>query len=176
MSKCHFPQDNFTIILDLPQVQHSSLRLIETLHLLPNPSILTLTHLDKPLNATRPLLEEDDQDSLGMGLQSHSEEGPRKTKKTGCTCKKTNCAKMYCECFAVGRVCGAECGCVGCLNQEQEEVAERPKIRGTGGNRHTQRGCNCRKTNCQKKYCECFNAGVACGEHCNCMDCCNGSD
>ena len=27
-------------------------------------------------------------------------------KKTGCTCKKTRCLKMYCECFAAGRQCG----------------------------------------------------------------------
>merc|ERR1712060_511169 len=32
-------------------------------------------------------------------------------------------------------------------------------------------GCKCRKTKCLKKYCECFNAGVKCGESCQCIDC-----
>ncbi|MCB0369759.1 MAG: TCR domain-containing protein [Bdellovibrionales bacterium] len=34
-------------------------------------------------------------------------------------------------------------------------------------------GCNCRKTRCQKKYCECHSKGVRCTAKCNCMDCCN---
>lgn len=25
------------------------------------------------------------------------------------------------------------------------------------------KGCNCRKTGCLKKYCECFNVGEKCG-------------
>ena len=34
-------------------------------------------------------------------------------------------------------------------------------------------GCNCKKTQCQKKYCECYNAGVKCGETCKCIGCHN---
>lgn len=75
MSKCHFPQDNYTIILDFPSIQnHQTLRLIETDNHLPSPSPLSLTYLDKPeQQPTRPLLHdlEEDLDSLGLAIQNN---------------------------------------------------------------------------------------------------------
>ena len=35
------------------------------------------------------------------------------------------------------------------------------------------KGCNCRRSNCQKRYCECFANGVPCSERCQCVDCKN---
>jgi hypothetical protein len=181
MSKCHFPQDNFTIILDLPSLANIQLRLIETNPRLPDCSILSLSCLEHPQTTAQLLsehCEQFDEDSLGLSLRPLAEEEDAASKgnrrKTGCTCKKTNCVKMYCECFAVGKMCTPECACYGCHNHgDHEGLPERVKNRAGGSNRHTSRGCNCKKTNCQKKYCECFNAGLPCTELCNCCDCSN---
>ena len=35
------------------------------------------------------------------------------------------------------------------------------------------RGCQCRKSRCRKKYCECFHAGVHCSDACRCNGCQN---
>ena len=178
MSKCHFPQDNFTIILDFPSIKHIQLRLIETNQRLPDPSLLSLNNIEHPHSSAYLLQDQDDQDSLGLTLQDLVEEEDTaqriSKKKTGCTCKKTNCIKMYCECFSVGKLCTPECACYGCHNHsEQEGVVEKAKLRSLSSNRHHTRGCNCKKTNCLKKYCECFNAGLPCTELCNCNDCHN---
>ena len=34
-------------------------------------------------------------------------------------------------------------------------------------------GCNCKKINCLKKYCDCFKAGLKCNSNCRCVNCQN---
>jgi hypothetical protein len=42
-------------------------------------------------------------------------------KKKCCTCKNSQCLKLYCECLKHGETCGPECSCVNCKNIEGNE-------------------------------------------------------
>jgi hypothetical protein len=33
------------------------------------------------------------------------------------------------------------------------------------------KNCSCKNSKCQKKYCECYNAGKTCGTKCKCINC-----
>lgn len=62
---------------------------------------------------------------------------------------------------------------------ERNPVAFDPKIAKElssemeGGSLHHTRGCHCKKSGCQKKYCECFQSGARCTSLCKCEECKN---
>ena len=104
---------------------------------------------------------------------------PNNTNSIGkCTCSKTGCRKKYCACFSRGKYCDG-CECKNCQNfprpnniqpsvqniARNEENIENPKAQRVI--------CNCTKSNCMKKYCECYKQGFKCNSLCRCLECKN---
>ena len=112
------------------------------------------------------------------------------TQQKSCRCKKSKCLKLYCECFANSMFCNDTCVCLECRNDIQHMElrktviskilkrnpgAFRPKVKYSPNSGKTslnnRRGCNCSKTKCLKKYCDCFSAKLHCTLQCNCVNC-----
>uniref|UniRef100_A0A673Y7Z7 Lin-54 DREAM MuvB core complex component n=1 Tax=Salmo trutta TaxID=8032 RepID=A0A673Y7Z7_SALTR len=107
-----------------------------------------------------------------------------------CNCNKSQCLKLYCDCFANGEFC-QNCNCTNCFNNLEHETerakaikacldrnpeAFKPKIgkgkEGESDRRHS-KGCNCKRSGCLKNYCECYEAKIMCSSTCKCVGCKN---
>lgn len=130
--------------------------------------------------------EERAQASFALPLDTKQE--ARKSEE-GCNCRNTKCLKLYCECLRKGNFCN-NCNCTGCENhatsdyrKERVRVIEKknphafkPIIVADKNNDKMKihnKGCNCRRSNCLKNYCECHQFGVLCSEYCKCFECKN---
>ena len=106
-----------------------------------------------------------------------------KTKIIGCNCKNSGCLKRYCECFTRMKYCDSNWQCKNCFNTIQHE-----KERGEAIQNYMMKSpisfkklnldvnnltCYCKKSNCLKKYCECYQMGMKCTSNCKCSDCKN---
>ncbi|XP_077593798.1 protein lin-54 homolog [Stigmatopora nigra] len=120
------------------------------------------------------------------GMSAEATTRPRKP----CNCTKSQCLKLYCDCFANGEFCN-NCNCNNCFNNLEHETerskaiktcldrnpeAFKPKIgkgkEGESDRRHS-KGCNCKRSGCLKNYCECYEAKIMCSSICKCVGCKN---
>jgi hypothetical protein len=108
-----------------------------------------------------------------------------------CNCKRSKCLKLYCDCFKNQKYCDG-CHCVNCSNTANTETSEerrkaiegilersadafKPRVNEDQSNslKAHLSGCHCKKSNCLKKYCECYSGSVSCALRCRCIDCKN---
>lgn len=130
--------------------------------------------------------------TISNGLSGNESDKDKKQEEPiGCTCKKSKCLKLYCQCFAASIMCEEHCRCLNCKNtpkypRERTDairsiLARNPsafdtKFQTSKSVKAHKLGCKCRKSACLKKYCECYHAGVKCNDACRCVGCKNRSD
>ncbi|XP_062582837.1 protein lin-54 homolog isoform X1 [Saccostrea cucullata] len=139
-----------------------------------------------PIASSDPSLSANAKQSVNGSAIEATGARPRKP----CNCTKSQCLKLYCDCFANGEFCH-NCNCNNCANNLDHEeersraikscldrnpLAFHPKIgKGRDGERDRRhnKGCNCKRSGCLKNYCECYEAKIMCSSSCKCIGCKN---
>ena len=95
----------------------------------------------------------------------------------------SGCLKRYCECFSRMKYCDNNCQCKNCFNnikyeKERTEAIKLYLVKSPVSFKKINMDlnnitCNCKKSNCLKNYCECFQFGLKCTYSCGCVDCKN---
>ncbi|CAD8157920.1 unnamed protein product [Paramecium pentaurelia] len=102
-----------------------------------------------------------------------------------CKCNKSHCLLLYCTCFHKNIECSEKCQCHDCHNNQdysqiRKQALEKVKIKQQRlkndddlFDKTTIWGCQCKKSQCKKNYCECFIRNKKCSSLCKCNNCQN---
>lgn len=137
-------------------------------------------------------------DKLDLLCTATLEIGELYDNSTGCSCPKSKCVALYCDCFKAGRRCHPNrCSCLDCKNTIAESgidgartkairniLARNPRAFNTAGMGNPlhklppgEIACNCVRSKCLKLYCSCFHHGKTCRpDTCTCVGCENISN
>ena len=55
------------------------------------------------------------------------------------------------------------------MSYSQEEKSQKEQVKDATA----RKGCNCKKSECKKKYCECYSINQKCTDLCKCENCLN---
>ena len=132
-------------------------------------------------------------DKLDLLCTATLEIGEMHDNPTGCSCPKSKCVALYCDCFKAGRRCHPNrCSCFNCKNTIAESgidgartkairniLARNPRAFNTAGMGNPlhklppgEVACNCVRSKCLKLYCSCFHHGKLCRpDICTCVGC-----
>ncbi|KAL8166467.1 hypothetical protein V2J09_007966 [Rumex salicifolius] len=122
------PRDTFEKI---SSISEADLHLTESVEMT-TPNEFLLPETAKPLDLPNPALEElaeSSGESNQAGSNTRRKQASNSANPDGCkrcSCKKSKCLKLYCDCFAAGLYCLDSCSCQGCFNrpEHKESVVE----------------------------------------------------
>lgn len=73
-----------------------------------------------PAKRSRHAYDQSATSSLELLCAATLDLGPLQENASGCSCPRSHCIKLYCDCFKAGRRCSSKCSCTNCKNTVAE--------------------------------------------------------